>query len=366
MIRFIVPAAQDWGMREYLGHWGLDVADRIRIIHAESLPGTTHVASGTYVFSALDQYAPGLARFLAQLRDALASHDGVRVLNDPTRTLRRFALLEALHRSGHNVFRAVRVTGDLRGLRYPVFVRDSDAHDGALTPLLRTPGEVETAVGRLIVQGYSARRLMVVEFCDTADASGYYRKYSAFVVGPHIVPRSLSWSREWMLKFQDGEFTPAAAEEELAYVRANPHESMLREVFELAGVGYGRIDYAMKDDRVQTWEINLNPTIGRGLRKSSGKAPPAVNEIRQVTKTHFYQRFRQAWEDVDIGCAEGASVDVAIDEATALAAMATNGAHGGLVSTLRRVLRPMKPVIAPLVARAAPVIGRRAMRRADG
>jgi hypothetical protein len=166
-----------------------------------------------------------------------------------------------------------------------------------------------------------------------------------------------------MLKFAGGEFTARMAEEEVDYLVTNPHEAQLREIFELAHVEYGRIDYAMKDGRLQTWEINLNPTIGRGLRMSSGRVPPEIDAIRKVGKEHFYRRFREAWEDVDLAVDQEPAVVPAIDSSLARAALVTDDPDDGWLSTLKRILRPAKPIIAPVVTHALPVIGRTVARR---
>ena len=366
MIHYVVPRAHDRLIREYLDLWGKDVASRLRVVHADSLPGETRMRRGTYVLAAMDQYSSGMTSYVEALHEELSQQPGIRFLNHPHRTLQRFELLRQLHALGRNSFRAVRVTDDLTALRYPVFVRDSHSHDGALSPLLNSPSEVESAVGRALVQGRSAQRLMVVEFCDTADSNGYYRKYSAFVVGPHILPRYLSVSHEWMLKFSGGEFTARMAEEEREYIVTNPHESELRSVFAIAGVEYGRIDYAMKDGAMQVWEINLNPTIGRGHRESSGRIPADVNVIRTRGKEHFYRRFHDAWCDVDVRDDNAAPIATSIDPAIIRAALAGEDAEPTWLSAVKRVLRPAKPIIAPLVNRALPVIGRVAMRRTRG
>ena len=362
MIYFIVPAFHDRLIREYLELWGRDVASRIEVMHTETLPGRREFGRGTYVLAAIDQYSSGMAALVAEIHRGLSPHEGIRFLNHPSNTRQRFDLLDTLHRSGRNDFRVVRVTDDWRSLRYPVFVRDSGTHDGALSPLLRSPVDVERAIGRLLVQGRQLDRLMVVEFCDTADADGYYRKYSSFIIGRRIIPRYLSISREWMLKFQGSEFTSRMAEEERDYVLNNPHETELREIFALARVEYGRIDYAMKDGRLQTWEINLNPTIGRGLRASSGKVPPELEAIRKPTKEHFYRLFREAWEAAD-SAERGAPIELSIDPSIAAAAAAGLPTEDGWLSTARRVLRPVKPLIAPIAGLLLPVVARLAIRR---
>ncbi len=363
MIYFVVPEAHNRLIREYLELWGKDVASRFEVVHSETLPARRAFQRGTYVLAALDQYSSGMAALIASIHRQLSDRDGFRFLNHPSNTLQRFDLLDTLHRMGRNDFRAVRVTDDWRALRFPVFVRDSGTHDGALSPLLRSAVEVERAIGRALVQGRQLDRLMVVEFCDTADTTGAYRKYSAFIIGRQVIPRYLSVSREWMLKFQGSEFTRRMAEEERDYVLTNPHETELRDIFALARVDYGRIDYAMKDGRLQTWEINLNPTIGRGLRASSGKIPPELEAIRKPTKEYFYRRFREAWEEVDLPSREGDSIEVAIDPEVARAAMAPDTPTDGWLSTLRRILRPVKPVVGPISALLLPLITRAAIRR---
>ena len=364
MIHFVVPTAHTAMMREYLELWGRDMADRLRVLPSESLPRSSRIAPGTYVLSALDQHPPEMAAYIEAFHATLAPRNDVRLLNHPTRTLQRFALLRELHARGQNVFRAARVDEDLQRLTYPVFVRNERTHDGALSPLLESPAQVERAVGRLIVQGNAARELMVVEFCDTADRDGYYRKYSSFVVGDQIIPRSLSYSREWMLKFQGSEFSAQMAQEEQDYVLRNPHEAALRELFSLAHVDYGRVDYALKDGRLQTWEINLNPTIGRGLRPSTGKIPPHIAAIRVPTKEHFYRRFREAWDSVNLDLPADPAIEVGIDSRIVRAALGGSAVTGGWMAHLRRVLRPVKPVLEPVLRRALPLLGRAAMRRA--
>jgi hypothetical protein len=147
-------------------------------------------------------------------------------------------------------------------------------------------------------------------------------------------------------------------------VLANPHEHALRAIFDVAGVGYGRIDYAMKGDHVETWEINLNPTVGRGLRPSSGLALlPELEAIRKPTKEHFYRCFRAAWEDVDLGIGGTDDIPVALDPAVVRAASATQNDDARWLAIVRRVLRPAKPLVAPIVALALPAIGRAAIRR---
>ncbi len=309
MIHFVVPAAQAFGMRDYLAFWGLGVADRVRIVPYEELVGRTSLERGAYVLAALDQLDEPTLGFVRGLHARVAGLDGFRFLNHPERTLGRHALLAELHRLGWNDFRAVRATEELSGLRYPVFLRGDRTHDGALTPLLRSPREVDEGIGLLALQGRRLRDLLAVEFCPTADGDGWYRKFSAFAVGGRVVPRSLAYGREWMLKSQGNEYSLEMVLEERDYVVGNPHGEQLAEIFRVAGVEYGRIDYSLREGRIQTWEINLNPSIGRGLRPPSGRVPGELEPVRDETKEHFYRCFQAALEAVDLP-SSGAPVEL--------------------------------------------------------
>jgi hypothetical protein len=272
-------------------------------------------------------------------------------------------LLAELHRRNLNEFRAARAGEELTGLRYPVFLRGARDHEGAISPLLHTAPAVEAGIGRALVQGHRLRNLMVVEFCATADEEGFYRKYAAFVVGNRVVARSLNYGKGWMLKFGGNEYSRSMVLEERDYVLSNPHEAQLAEIFRVGGVGYGRIDYSLKDGRVQTWEINLNPTIGRGARTATSKISKDLDSIRQETKDCFYSRFQEAWEAVDIASDGQPAIPVTLDPRTIRAALSREVQRGRLLATLRTVLRPVKPLIEPRAAPALRFLGRLARGR---
>jgi hypothetical protein len=54
---------------------------------------------------------------------------------------------------------------------------------------------------------------------------------------------------------------------EYEYLRDNPHEDLLREVFRLAEIDYGRVDYTVVGGRVQIFEINTNPNVYSGSER---------------------------------------------------------------------------------------------------
>jgi len=347
---FVTVSTQDNCMRDYLSLWGTPLRDRIRILHYENLLAQADFAPGTYILAATDQMDGESLGHLTRVHAALADRPGFRFVNHPTRTLLRLDLLTALHENGYNDFRVAPATGDLDSLRFPVFLRGNTTHDGALTPMLRSRREIDGGITMLTRRGRRLDDILAVEFCDTADEHGIYRKYAAFLVGDRVLPRSLMHGRGWMLKQAETEFTVEHSIEELEYVRTNPHEEQLSRIARLAGVEYGRIDYAVRNGRVQTWEINLKPTIGRGaLRQRSGRVPREVEPIRDLTKEHFYALFQSALEALEVPAtrAIGAGTVRVQPPRPPLAPIGTPPRTR--LPGLRRRLRPFRHLIRPLI-----------------
>jgi hypothetical protein len=216
---------------------------------------------GTYVFADLERLSHDATLRAAPLWDTLAgSHQGVRLLNHPIHSMRRYELLRTLHERGINTFDVYRVTEGRAPRRYPVFLRIENDHGGPISPLVQSRSELEAAIRAFERKDHRREHLLVVEFCDTADPGGIFRKYGAFIVGDRIIPKSVQFSRHWVQKAADLK-TPDLVREEAEYVERNPHEASLREIFRLARIEYGRMDYALLGDRLQVWEINTNPTI---------------------------------------------------------------------------------------------------------
>lgn len=273
MIVYLVTEQHSYTIRSFLETWGRALAPRFVVATYEAVLAGAKLPLGDahYVFSDIDRIdaVPGFegsARTrLATLHDKLVETCGAdRVLNDPARTLQRFALLETLHAQGINGFRAIRASEDALPDRYPVFLREASGFESDALPLLDSPEAYHTARAAYQARGGRLDDALAVEFCATADADGITRKYGAFVLGGHIVARHLFFSRDWQVKLADLD-EPRFVAEELAYLDSNPHAAALRDVCRLAGVGYGRIDYGLRDGRPQIWEINTNPMIASGI-----------------------------------------------------------------------------------------------------
>ncbi len=352
-----MPAEQEFGLRDYLTLFGKELTQRVRIHHYEDLPRQTRFERGTYILSAIDQLHPGTVRLVEELRCRLAELDGTRVLNHPLRTLSRYELLEKLWGLGRNRFRAVHAAQDIRGLRYPVFLRRDRTHEGAITDLLYTPKQLDTALGHALLGGHPFHDLLVVEFCNTADERGYFRKYGSFVVGKEVMARSLELGPHWMLKDETSDFSRDMLLEEQEYVRSNTHRHELAKIFAIAGVEYGRIDYSVSDGAIQTWEINTNPTVGLRIGFDLSGRPPELAAMRDLNREHFGARFRAAMAAVDVE-STGPPMELAFDSRIIRTALGENRRRAISSAGLRAVLRPFKPLLAPAGVRVLGLLAR--------
>ncbi len=179
-------------------------------------------------------------------------------LNHPLRSELQFAMLQRLHREGVNRFAVRRAYEPLDGLRYPVFLRDELGASKQPPELLRDRASLESAIAALPSSGIASP--MIVEFGSRPYGDGFYRKYGAFRVGERIYPQHCFVNRNWFIKLADG-LSFGHYGEHLDYVRNNPHAGELRKIFDSSNIAYGRIDYAIVDDRIQIFEINTNPAV---------------------------------------------------------------------------------------------------------
>ena len=236
--------------------WGRSLGDRLRVMSYAELTRSRTLPAGTYVFCDID----GLSRADAEESAAVAAHlagKGFRTLNHPLRSLKRYELLRRLREEGVNRFEVYHATEARWPVRYPVFVREAARFTRHHGPLLRTRQELEAELAARVAAGQSRDETLIVEFCDTADDCGVYRKYSAFVVGGHVIPAHIAFSKHWMTKALDLRDEHLLAEER-RFLETNPHVAQLRQVFALAAIDFGRIDYAFLDGAMQVWEINTN------------------------------------------------------------------------------------------------------------
>jgi hypothetical protein len=262
VIHYLTARGNAYTVQKPFEVWQPDALDLCQFVAYEDLPRVRFATPGVYVFSDLERLTPVKLRLAAAFsKRLLAAGPGFKVLNDPSRVLSRFALLERLHETGQNAFCIARYRPGLTMPRYPVFLRWENSHQGSATDLLDGPDQLHKAAEPLY-RSRNGRKghLLVVEHCDTRDNDGIYRKYGVMKIGDELIPRHIYFSRNWMQKKSDI-VTEVEIAEERAFIEDFPHREELAKIYQLAGIEYGRIDYGILNGRLQVWEINTNPNL---------------------------------------------------------------------------------------------------------
>ncbi len=313
-IHYLATKKHTYTMKMFLESWGATLADQIDVISYEQLSSLATFPAGTYIFSDLERLTRAQRQLLTWLWGKLdESHVPTRLLNHPTKAKRRFDLLRSLHENGQNRFNLWRLDEVPRPLPGPVFVRLVNEHDGNLTGLIEDQAELDEAVARMLLFGIPPERLVVVQYIETADEEGLYRKYSAFRMGERVFPRHQIFGWSWVLKIPTLR-EEEHIEEEWRYLRAFPHELELRRIFDDARVDYGRIDYSLdRDGQIQVWEINTNPIVMF--------RPQDYVEAHLPAQKFFLATVLPALEALALSGVEEQSVEIGIDVAAARGAL---------------------------------------------
>lgn len=290
MIHVLLTGRHDYTITTFLASGGKALAPTLCARAWSAVFRQRTLPAGTYILSDFDRLRPHALRRACAVADALEASDAARLYNHPARVLGRFELLRRLHADGWNPFSVHRLDALPDSVRFPVFVRMASDHQGPRSALLHSRAAVEAAADALARRRKPRDDMIVVEFQETIDERGQYRKYGAFRVGDRIVPRHLFFGRQWQRKAPANHLDWQFDEEE-AYLRDNPHEQELLQIFTMAGIDYGRIDYALVADRVCVWEINTNPMISIDLDATTGR-PGAMNAL-------FHASFREAMLAID-------------------------------------------------------------------
>ena len=285
MIFYVVTGPHLYTITGFLETYGRHLASRVKVVFYEQLTGMRHFPAGTYIFSDIERLSPAMTEVAAQVWNTLsAAGDHIRLLNHPTQAMRRYELLRMLYEEGSNRFNIYRLTEHREPEHFPVFIRGENDHAGSLTPLLHTKAELDAAISNLGRRGCTRDNKVIIEFCNTADTSGTFRKYAAFIIGERIIPDHLFFSQQWMAKNEVVTQIPKAQlREEWEYVQGNPHAAALREIARRARIEYGRFDYGVLNGTLQVWELNTNPMLPlMGHSRVPERAPFQAYTAREV------------------------------------------------------------------------------------
>ncbi len=276
MIVYLVTADHAYTLNRYLQEWAPELVERIQPIFYEESPWEWLDLEATYIFSDIERLNADELQQASTYADFLVSK-GYRVLNHPNRTPMRLALQNFLHDTGINPFRMFPVK-DHPNPNFPVFLRLANSHQGSIGELIHSQTELDSRLANLDSRIAGAADLVIVEYCDTRDSSGRFVKYSAMRVGKRLVPRHALSSKQWMLKVPDI-VDEHAVRVERDFLHDFPQRDALENIFSVANIDFGRIDFGLQDGEIRVWEINTNPTF---MPMKKGLHPARADMIEQT------------------------------------------------------------------------------------
>jgi hypothetical protein len=255
---------------------------------------------GVYIFTDIERLTPWELRLASEAYALLAADPRCRVLNNPARVMSRYELLRNLHEERINEFDVIR--GDERRWpsRFPVFLRNEQDHGRPLSlDLLRNRTELAAALDNARATGLSLRGLLIVGYAAEPFDAPWFRKFNTFRVGTEVFAHHVIIEDCWAVK--NGKPGVKLPEEykisEQQFVNENWNANLLRRVFDIAGIEYGRADWGLVGGKVQIYEINTNPQI-------SGD-PGTPNPIRRATLASSTRKLCDSLAALEKGTAKG-------------------------------------------------------------
>jgi len=221
--------------------------------------------AGTVIFTDIDRIAfPHIADTTELWNRLNAKSPDFHLVHHPARTPMRYPFLRRLYVDGINSFNVYRADEQRAPKRFPVFLHGERDHRGPVYGRIQDSAQLDQVLSDLADQGTILSQVLITEFVNTRSPDGLFRKYGIYMIGDRIMPRSCFYSNHWNVKdfrhgIPDNITEDQLFAEELDYIRTNPHQEIVRPIFEMAGIAYGRMDYAMRDGKIEVWEINTNP-----------------------------------------------------------------------------------------------------------
>ena len=151
-------------------------------------------------------------------------------------------------------------------LEYPLILRRDGFHMGRDMFKVDAPEEARQRIERRQEEfrecGYRQSRTgpldLAIQFVDTSDDDGIFRKWRSIVIGDRIIPRHLLLSRDWLVNFGNLVTDAAADEEDRRFMEDGELDrDLVLRAARLSGADIVALDYGkFPDGRYVFWEAN--------------------------------------------------------------------------------------------------------------
>ena len=228
--------------------------------------------------------ADACAAALDRARELLA-RSAAPVVNSPERVIptgraavsRRLAGLEGVVTAGTELMSRAELEAPGavamlagRGFDFPLLVRSPGFHTGEHFTLVARPDDLPGALAEL-----PGEELYVLQFVDTRDRDGIFRKYRAMFVDGRLYPLHLALARQWKVHYYSAEMADNAAHraldqaflEDMPAVLGRPALAALERIAATLELDYGGVDFGIDPQgRIVVFEANATMIV---------PAPPA-------------------------------------------------------------------------------------------
>lgn len=238
-----------------------DLLRFVRIVPSDSVEVLEEIDTGLVIWTDFDLFTPYETAGTLDVCRRLSTRPTVSQLNNPEASLQRFDLLRALHAKGVNTFNVFRVTEAAAVKRHPVFIRRESGTTKRPPQLLFNLDQLTSAIARIVSTPAEGADLVVIELGNAPDRDGYFKKYGVYRVGERIYPQHVVLAQNWFAKFPRYRGNTAQKHAQNDYFNGSPDVDALMQLFALAHIEYGRMDYCIVDGRIEVFEINTNPAV---------------------------------------------------------------------------------------------------------
>ncbi|MFV0411319.1 MAG: hypothetical protein ACK5LJ_16960 [Paracoccus sp. (in: a-proteobacteria)] len=259
MLALVISEPHQYTVRDVLETRPHPLHGRIFILSYDEFLSLPRLPRATWLFLDIERLsADDLAATLARLERLRAACPDAQILNRPERIRGRMEVMARLSAARINDFRVLPLDTPPDELRFPVFLRGIQDHDGPKSQLLHSPAELAEAIAALPApEGH-----VITEYIDARNDEGLFEKRSYMQIGACLFPSALDTSRNWVCKGEHGNPDSVAQPvRELDFMNGIDDREGLQQAFALTGIDYGRADYAIVDGRAQIFEINTNPWL---------------------------------------------------------------------------------------------------------
>jgi len=262
MIHFVTTRTHSYTLKKVVQRHG---KQRCRQWTYERLFILKSIPTGTWIFTDHERLSAHELEKAARIATILKD-GGSRVLNHPALVRGRFELLRRLHEAGINSFSIMRCESSPRPSRFPVFIRNEFDHNSSAISLIETQADLEDELQQMEKRGIPLVGKIVIEYASEEIFPKLWHRLATYRVADKTMAHHVAFGDSWLVK--DGlskEAKEAHPDREKIiaferdFVTQNLYDDVLKKVFAIARIEYGRADFSIVNNQVQIYEINTNP-----------------------------------------------------------------------------------------------------------